>query len=565
MGRAVTELSRHTFELDLTSVCVSSGTIQLPLKMQHFFTPGRVRAEVDGQTLELEFQAPRRLTGLREHFAERGLRSNDRVRFELDVEGDHVVGLRATCVRRERPKAAEGSAQKEQPKASHVEPVTSTWESGGGVRVVKRVRIPGLASAHGPAELVSAAAAPEGPGADGASAPPAGRGWNETQEQEVFHDGITTVRAVRRRSATASAESPSAPEAVPIAASGTTTPAQGEVVRPIFPHSSAPERPVASAAPVQLSDLVAPPIEGFGADASLRRPRRWALTPRLKLAGLSGARQPHTSGPARAKEDVDAAYRPLTHERQEAAPREPEASLSPQPEVVLSPGVVAEDRGRAVAPDVASTPPAEQRGRGERRELVSSVSPTPVRGPAALSTTQDGGAKDAGINPFRAAMGGGHVPPRQDRPAPQPYAGEQAGRIEPQRPTGVSRPAAAPLEESRPVASHVETPPPARSAEQPLSQTLLIDDADFGGEYLAPAPTFTRTGAPAASLEHDIARVEEYLRSPGAPAIVRSEAVGQVLGIGEERAERALERISEAPDSVSRIRRGAYMVRRRRD
>ena len=53
MGRAVTELSRHTFELDLTSVCVSSGTIQLPLKMQHFFTPGRVRAEVDGQTLPI--------------------------------------------------------------------------------------------------------------------------------------------------------------------------------------------------------------------------------------------------------------------------------------------------------------------------------------------------------------------------------------------------------------------------------------------------------------------------------------------------------------------------------
>src|SRR5690606_3176137 len=101
MGRAVTDVSTHTFELDLTSVCVSSGTIQLPLKMQSYFEPGSLRAEIDGQAVDLVFAPPRRLSGLREHFAERGLRSNDRVRFSLEVDGDRVVALEATCIRRE--------------------------------------------------------------------------------------------------------------------------------------------------------------------------------------------------------------------------------------------------------------------------------------------------------------------------------------------------------------------------------------------------------------------------------------------------------------------------------
>src|SRR5690606_41760577 len=100
--------------------------------------------------------------------------------------------------------------------------------------------------------------------------------------------------------------------------------------------------------------------------------------------------------------------------------------------------------------------------------------------------------------------------------------------------------------------------------EPPSGGAMRIDAADFGGEYLAPwPPARAGAGASTGSLESDVALVGEYLHRPGTPAIVRSDAVGELLGIGAERAERALERISEAPDSVSRIRRGAYMVRRR--
>jgi len=94
----------------------------------------------------------------------------------------------------------------------------------------------------------------------------------------------------------------------------------------------------------------------------------------------------------------------------------------------------------------------------------------------------------------------------------------------------------------------------------------LIDDADFGGEYLVTVDTEPEAAAPASGgLELDIRSVEEYLSRPDTPAIIRAEALGEILGMGEERAERALERISERPDRLSRIRRGAYMVRARRD
>src|SRR5690554_5952065 len=151
-GRTVTELSTHVFELNLTSVCVSSGVIQLPLKMLEFFASGTVAAELDGETVDLAFQAPRRLSGLREHFAERGLRSNDRVRFSLEVDGDRVVALEATCVRRERPKPSDAPQQREQGRAELQEgrEVTSTWHVSDGVRAVKRVRIAGLPAAPTP-------------------------------------------------------------------------------------------------------------------------------------------------------------------------------------------------------------------------------------------------------------------------------------------------------------------------------------------------------------------------------------------------------------------------------
>ena len=53
-----------------------------------------------------------------------------------------------------------------------------------------------------------------------------------------------------------------------------------------------------------------------------------------------------------------------------------------------------------------------------------------------------------------------------------------------------------------------------------------------------------------------------HLASPNTPAIVRSDVLAEQLGLEPERCERALERLSENRDRVSRIRKGAYMIRR---
>src|SRR5690606_18687819 len=68
--------------------------------------------------------------------------------------------------------------------------------------------------------------------------------------------------------------------------------------------------------------------------------------------------------------------------------------------------------------------------------------------------------------------------------------------------------------------------------------------------------------AVAPRVEDDLRLVESYLSRPTTPAIVRSEVIAAELGIDDQRSERALERLSEDRNRVSRIRKGAYMVKR---
>ena len=83
----------------------------------------------------------------------------------------------------------------------------------------------------------------------------------------------------------------------------------------------------------------------------------------------------------------------------------------------------------------------------------------------------------------------------------------------------------------------------------------------------APAGTLAREAqgqqqAAPVRLEDDLRMVEAYLDRPDVPAIVRSEVIAAELGIDDQRSERALERLSDNRDRVSRIRKGAYMVKR---
>ncbi len=575
MGRAVTDLSTHTFELDLTSVCVSSGTIQLPLKMQSYFEPGSLRAEIDGQAVDLVFAPPRRLSGLREHFAERGLRSNDRVRFSLEVDGDRVVALEATCIRRERPKPADAPPQREQGRAEPQEAseATSTWHVSDGVRAVKRVRIAGLPAAPAPEGRAKEALAAGG-AQEGTSRPSAEGGWS-SQDAEVFDDGLTTVRAVRRRSAPA-ARQESGPRAVPtqIEASGQPVAASDpndEVVRPLGLAVRG-----GGYGDVQLGDLIAPPVEGSHREREVdnRRARSWPLPPRLLFGGRSASRPPHTSGPTRARsggddartEEIAADIRAVQEAEAvlSSGPRRDEAVPRPVPARRWTDQQPESGRARVgerelvdVGSPANTAPRAAEPGNAPRPDEERTLHPSPVR-----ASAQPGAAMRPLQRPMASPDGPGFaVPHRTWSEGEQPRAPVPG-------PTPASRGSrSGPSASSEPVAPRTGSPEPRQQVQlpsaAPTSQGALIDDDDFGGEYLpSPQRPAGRSSSGAGSLENDIAMLEAYLVRPGTPAIVRADTLGQLLDIGEERAERALERLSERPDRVNRIRRGAYMVRR---
>lgn len=563
-GRTVTELSTHVFELNLTSVCVSSGVIQLPLKMIEYFAPGSVAAELDGEAVELAFQAPRRLYGLRDHFGARGLRSNDRVRFALEVDAGRLVRLSATCVKRERqrPNEETGAEQgrAERKSSSYDLAPREPWESVEEVRAVRRVRIPGLPSAQAPSELDVPARDANPDWEDDRRGPAAS--WADAATGSIPDEGLTTVRVKRRPAAQHGASASVGAGASPAPA---VVDHAEQVVGPI---TATMETEV----PLQLSDLRAPPIESARpvdtpADSGWR-PRNWAaLSSRMRLGARPAAPQPrdrpYTSGPSRSDRAAGQPQEERTGSREQgrelvAAPLR--AGGADTTVGAPRPVVLTGDRPQAPSAEVGRVPPGEPAGEAGGHR-------TPSAG------GHEGYVRSQRVEPAAAGSrlldknGRGSTDPRLESRArgetgrSSDQAGNEPGTLFP-----------AP-QVARATASRASSPNGPRAADTHSTvarveqrNVPLIDDADFGGEYLVTVDTEPEAAAPASGgLELDIRSVEEYLSRPDTPAIIRAEALGEILGMGEERAERALERISERPDRLSRIRRGAYMVRARRD
>src|SRR5690606_37201660 len=119
------------------------------------FDAGTILARVDGEDVLLTFSEPRRLSGFKEHFERRGLRGNDKLRFEVDVTADKAVALVAASIKRERKQptakgaatvAADGSAVGSGAERAPLPTPSSSWgdnRDGGQVRAVRRVRIEG--------------------------------------------------------------------------------------------------------------------------------------------------------------------------------------------------------------------------------------------------------------------------------------------------------------------------------------------------------------------------------------------------------------------------------------
>jgi len=580
-------------DLDLTSVCVRGGVVQLPSRMLAWFAAGAT-ARANGEDLAIVFTPPRALGGLLPFFERNELRANDRVRFTLE---DGVVQL--TAVRRERKRpAAEQQVrrwasmaepehrERTQPPSSERSRATDAArhpDHGADAHdhivaraaehvaehVAERVAEPvaelgaaGRQSAsqtsHRTSHHTSATglgAATDEPG-DGVSWEPRSRRHAVGSESAVpdeprrpWDSEASTVRAVRRVRIEAG-PAPSRPSPAP-------QPVDRADARQVWARNHhARWRPLDA-----LDETPVEPAEDTGPaypETTVRVIRRGGAAKAAADAAPSG-RSPVTTPPASSPASAPAGADAPPHHAE--APRAP-AIARPQPER-LHP-----------APPVST---GHEQGSERRGGLLGSLARIGLRlqGEREVRTSSLDAPEERELVPVpvpaaKRMESARSEPPRAATPRQQPRVGSGG-----------------PAAEGAFGAARTVAP---GSPERPASP-VIVDDDLFGDGFLemdhakgfgavpfadrdaAPAPEAAGTtpaGAPhggghadtpPARLEDDMSLLTAFLARPATPAIVRSEAVALELGMTPERAERALERLSEDREKIDRIRPGAYMVR----
>lgn len=571
-------MSKREFELDLTSVCVGSGVVQLPLKMQALFVAGGVPAIVDGEELLLSFIEPRRLSGFKEHFERRGLRSNDKLRFEVEVAGEKSVALVAASIKRERSKPAQqrttfeqgapgttaDAAGTEQLSRSQVSSAWGASDNGRQVRAVRKVRVEGGAPL--PVSPAAQRFGQQTPGEDARR--PGDRvtgrgakdysGWapldglSSEGDQQLLAQGDypeATVREVRRSriGADRDQEAQTDPE-VAWAVAG-----NGQAVPPLFAHGVEVVEPRAHAGPepARRAAWAAQPVEG-----------REASTARAVDAGPDIVEQVSIQPvPAMVEVLVTAASAAAPLQQlvgETASLRVPQAPHLPAPRIPVPRNTAA---GSTWQPTAASGfNNSEPSGVVRQPRLIEETDLTPLREavapPMARSAeSQRGAPAESSSAAFSTA------PVRAKWTAPRAiddaeFGGEylHSGRSLETALLHESDEVARP--DARTTAADERGNP---GAEQP---TASFPDAGHMPAQPREEPVRVQQHAKPARLEDDLRLIEAYLDRPSTPAIVRSEVIAIELGMDDQRSERALERLSENRDRVSRIRKGAYMVKK---
>jgi hypothetical protein len=446
------------FELDLTSVCVRSGAVQLPYRLQGAFAEGPVAAvDADGgASLDLEFRPPRALMGLRAFFDAHQLRPNDSLGLEFTE-----TGLRLEAIRRER-KAPAGAARP--------------------------------ASARKASE-----SAP--PRREAGEAPGSGRKGRQ-------------------------GAAPAAP--------------------PDRARDDAP-RSAASSAPPSLRMATPPPSEPATSRDESAPPQAAPRAPRWEpLDGLTQPAPRDASTTEAPGQDVTA---------------EPEAPMHRVREI---------RRGSPLRPQGTRPPAQEEHEHREQRDVigpggVDAAGPGAEQPARAPSPTRPGSPREGSAE--RAD---------EERP-PKPLQGRGLDLFGLRRRLGFGRTQSAPGDEGATGASEAaprsapQVDPPARERASAGSGADAVRQAAASAARpeaaVGVAEAADRAEAPAraapAPQEGDIGAVEAYLARPDVPAIVRAERIAEELGMSVARADGALDRISENSERLSRIRAGAYMLRRR--
>ncbi len=210
--------------------------------------------------------------------------------------------------------------------------------------------------------------------------------------------------------------------------------------------------------------------------------------------------------------------------------------------------------GVSGAPGVRPPTPPRAQPSSSRRDATPPALEHPRRSPPPAAP------------PAKAAPGASHANAPSERAAAPLAHPRDARTREPTAAASTPAPSWQPSETLGPAPAARAPAHPAKGASPtPPAHPRTVDAAasraqdDGPGRVPFPAPEAPSDASPS----DDVRSVGAHLALPDTPAIVRSDVVAEALGMPGERVERALERLAEDRERVTRIRAGAYMVRRK--
>lgn len=581
-----------THVLDLTSVCVSSGTVRLPLSLQGHFCEGDVTAHTADGELNLQFQAPRTLGGLSEFFAANDLRANDRVGFEFTAGQ-----LKLTAIRRERRSSGGKAQQAAATTASHVVDADAQKVGGSGA---------------------TDALDHEGPKPAGEASGPR----TSVRGEDVQRSSVRAVKRVRIEGGEPPRNDLPAPRPIDRASS-----------RDVWARRQYP-----AWRPLDRTEGDAPAAndeyDGAFSETTVRVIRRSDRTAsannqaNTQASSLETNRKAETSG-AQSNSKEAPSYAPewplVSRGRLNDTPRQaaPTAELDPYLDARLDVDREAE-RARHAA---ASKPPAATDSTGASggytgEEAAPATGATYGQQLMGEQWSEPGGWQEEAVQVAAAVHGAQHQlePPRESQRERRGGLWERLGL---KRSTGVRQAEARSGANAAYPESYGASRSDANSATQrtytdqsvwPLSADDAATEVDVAGALLSgpelseaaitapaipqsnalaggPAAAATSTPTPRAAplpaakgpaapnhspkgsaagghlgdtLKADIQLLEQHLAQPETAAIVRCEELAKRLGIEYQRVSRAFQRMAEDRDRYTPLRGDAYMVRRNR-
>lgn len=517
----------NEFVLDLTSVCVRTGALQLPAKIVGYFEEGPVKALAGGGEVELAFSRPRTLAGLKQFFETQGLRANDRLRMSFEGSSNGVPSLKLVAERRERPKSNEAShpqaaGRAEARRPAGAAPVTVTYEeSSPVVRAVRKVRIAAQPSERTDEAEMQPDAQRQARGSTNAWAPLDSVSREAVKPGATEADRLTNVRVVHR-------------------GRGSTNHAVTTEDVVVSADTAAPE---AIAAPRDGGGRPSLPVEVRGSSAAVVADQAAARRTSSPLLARFGVRFWSDRGAARPV--GQGAPEQITEE--DFIPRE---AVSEQPALILA----AEE---SVSPQElpAASAKAAQLPVNPSAPVESPVAEAVSVGSAAASHhehqafeafLQDPQERPADVRPSalwrKAARGNTPARPVQREVTPLTVPAEDV----PTRATTGDRSATRPAD--------------------PVSEALARGEVRVAPLRSADAAEQTETISVSSDqplrVDDVLPQINKYLLRPQTPAIVQTVTLANELGLELALAERAMERLSEDRDRFNQIRPGAYMIRR---